>query len=360
MGDIFKTLENVLGKVVLSKGNYGFQEVIDDFSNAAYVNIVTYNIKTYKGSELLDLLKDIPINVPVNIILNIPKKSFGSSDAYKQIYWYLKTLERNKFNDLNIFFNFSNHAKLVMTDKKAYIGSQNFSDASSEKIELGFIVNDSDSVATIKKGIFDTIKSDSIRYATSDYVIKMEEIQIIMQGVFENLRYNLFTYMGDPPYTPEFETFNIDNAYFPKDEWAKFKELDDNLSRVIREISEEYEFVFNNTKAASLEEDIREHLNSFISELDSFAQYLESYDDRIWNRFYERDDGDTDATMGRVLQELYEEKDAKFSHLNFRGEELLKKFKEIEPKIESVVDLVEEIKVEMLKNTVYENEDKIR
>ncbi|MDC3424562.1 hypothetical protein NC797_08570 [Aquibacillus sp. 3ASR75-11] len=245
-------------------------------------------------------------------------------------------------------------------NKTAYIGSQNFSDASSDKLELGFIINDMNDIKRIKNNIFEVIKNNSIRYATSDYVIKMEEIQSTMKGVFNNLRYNLFTFLGDPPYVPEFETFSIDDAHFPEEEWSRFKELDDSLFRIINDISDEYKYIFDETKAESIKEDIKEHLKSFISELDSFERYLNSYDDRVWDRFRERDDGDTDATMSVVLQELHEEQDLKFRHLNFRGEELLKEFIEIEPKIENVLELVEEIKYEMLNNTVYENVDEIR
>jgi len=350
-------LNSITADVVLSVDGYGFQTIIDDFENANYINIVTYNITTYGESELLSFIKEIPFDIPVNIILNIPKKSFGSTDAYKQIQWYLNTLERQKFNDLNIYFNFSNHAKLVMTNNKAYIGSQNFSDSSSGKVELGIVVSNTDDVARINNNIFETIKSKSIRYATSDYILKMEEIHGVMKDILETLRYNLFTLVGDPPYTPEFEVFNIDQAHFPQEEWARFKELDESLFYIIDNISDEYEHVFDNTEAEVLKVDLKNQLNSFISQLDSFAEYLFSWERNVFDRFYEEDNGDTDSTMENVLGKLYEEKGYKFSHLN--GEELLVMFDEIKPIINKILDLVEEIKNEMLKKSVYENLDLI-
>ncbi|PEV29228.1 hypothetical protein [Bacillus thuringiensis] len=356
--DIFNILNAVSADVVLSKGGYGFQPVIDDFGNADYINIITYNITTYGKSELLSLLKKIPYNIPVNIVLNIPKKSFGSPDASRQISWYLTTLERHKFNDLNVFFNFSNHAKLVMTNNKAYIGSQNFSDASSHKVELGIIINNTNDVARINHNIFETIKSKSLRYATSDYVVKMEKIHGIMKEILEDLRYSIFTIAGDPPYTPEFEIFNINEASFPEKKWSRFKDLDEELFDIIDEISEKYEYVFDNTEAESLRLELKIHLNSFISQLDIFPEYLQSWENRVFDRFYEIDDGDTDSTMDIVLAELHEEQDSKFGHLN--GEKLLESFEQINPTIANILSLVEEIKYEMLKNTVYENQKIIK
>lgn len=356
--NIFLILQSISGDVVLSQGGYGFQEVIDDFENANYINVVTYSIKPFEDSELLSIIKKIPYSVPVNIILNIPKKSYGSSDASKQVYWYLRTLERQKFNDLNVYFNFSNHAKLVMTNNKAYIGSQNFSDASTDKVELGIIVRENvQNIARINQKIFETIRTNSIRYATSDYVIKMEEIHKVMAGILENLRYNIFTVVGDPPYTPEIEIFNINDAHFPKKEWARFKDLDESLFDIIDTIGEEYKGIFNNRRASSLNGELQSHLKSFISKVDIFAEYLYSWESRVFDSFYEIDDGDTDSTMNYVLENLEEEKSEKFEYLN--GEELLNNFDQIKPIIASILDLVEEIKYEMLKRTVYENQEKI-
>jgi len=42
------------------------------------------------------------------------------------------------------------------------------------------------------------------------------------------------------------------------------------------------------------------------------------------------------------------------------GEELLEIFDQIAPIIESILDLVEEIKYAMLRNTVYENQKKVK
>lgn len=351
--NLFSIVNSVTGNVVLSQGGYGFQPVIDDFQNASFINIVTYNITSFRGSELVTLIKDIPLEIPVNLILNIPKKSYGSSDAANQIYWYLRTLERHNFNDLNVYFNFSNHAKLIMTNNKAYIGSQNFSDASVDKIELGIIVENTKDLEKIRNNIFEVIKSNSIRYATSHYIIVMEEIKGNMGGVLEKLRSNIFTVVGDLPYMPEFEIFDINHAYFPSEEWSKFIDLERNLFEVIESISEEYGDFFNDSQANILREALKDQLGLFISNVNDFKKYMDSSENRLWDRFYEIDIGETDSTMNIVLNELQGDKDDKFSHLN--GEELLVMFDQIEPVVENILDLIEEIKHIMLRETIYEN-----
>lgn len=68
-----KVLEDITGSVILTKGEYGFQHIIDGFNTAKYINIITYNITPFENSGLLNVLKGIPIDTPVNIVLNIPK-----------------------------------------------------------------------------------------------------------------------------------------------------------------------------------------------------------------------------------------------------------------------------------------------
>lgn len=49
----------------------------------------------------------------------------------------------------------------------------------------------------------------------------------------------------------------------------------------------------------------------------------------------------------------------KFSDLNDHGQEILNLFDTIKPKLNEVLELVEEIKFEMLKRTILENQDKL-
>lgn len=90
----------------------------------------------------------------------------------------MSVLEHEKFGSLEVYVNLENHAKLIMTDTIAYIGSQNFSDASEGKFELGFLVKDPKVIRDIENNIFTEIKNKSIHCITSEYRATMEEISV--------------------------------------------------------------------------------------------------------------------------------------------------------------------------------------
>lgn len=66
--------------------------MLDDFSNAKKVRVLTYNIskKNYKN-ELIDALKELSEDVDVQIISNIPSRmqnyyNTPAGDAYREKY----------------------------------------------------------------------------------------------------------------------------------------------------------------------------------------------------------------------------------------------------------------------------------
>ncbi|WP_075617951.1 hypothetical protein [Paenisporosarcina indica] len=76
-----KTISDVNGNVVLSYKENGYQAVVDDFINARFINIVTYNINTFeKNTDLIKELRKVTSSTPINLILNIPSRS---EDYYK-------------------------------------------------------------------------------------------------------------------------------------------------------------------------------------------------------------------------------------------------------------------------------------
>lgn len=80
--------------IVFSKEEFGFQEVIDDFTNAKTIRILTYNL----SDKLLDLLKTIEAEnkTPnIRIITNIPGRfqyyfnNYTKQNANKKIIDYM-------------------------------------------------------------------------------------------------------------------------------------------------------------------------------------------------------------------------------------------------------------------------------
>lgn len=103
------------GKFVVGKGEHNFQEVIEDFPNASFIGIVTFNISKYDSGKLLTALKDAcKSGVSATVITNIPKRfssyneakyAFAASYVIKRYIRYLKAEDYDM--RISAFFNFS-------------------------------------------------------------------------------------------------------------------------------------------------------------------------------------------------------------------------------------------------------------
>ena len=60
-------------KFIYSKGELGYQEVLDDFKNAEEIIVVTYNISE-KQSILIRKLADASSETKISIFTNIPSR----------------------------------------------------------------------------------------------------------------------------------------------------------------------------------------------------------------------------------------------------------------------------------------------
>lgn len=368
---MIQTIPNVKGEIILSYQENGYQVVVDKFDQADYIKIVTYNINTYEASsELIKELRKVDSCTPITLILNIParredyiNKYTGKIDiaavnnASTKIKYTLKVLEREKFGDLNVYFNFDNHAKLIMTDTIAYIGSQNFSDASQGKFELGFLVNDQLSIQEINNRIFAEIKSKSILYATSEYAVLMEEIAEIMRGLLQNIRQDIFTWVGDEPFIPEIEVFNIDNAHFHREKWGEFKELHYRFEDIVENLINDYPSEFNKGKAEDKVNHLSDLVEDFVSELDGLADFSTNIaESMMWSKFRQLDIGDNmDEALEDAVEYVRNYKLEKFDEIENRGKELIKTFDDIEKCIKEIESIIDEIKDAMINKSVYQN-----
>lgn len=169
------------GTFVSGKGEHIYQKVIDDFINTNFIGIITFNISTYGTQALLDKLKiACKKGAEAVIITNIPKRwdsykyEHNILEARKTIKSYVDTLDPQKFDyRLNAYFNFNTHAKIIITDHFVYCGSANFSDASKNNYECGFISDNQNIIQHIKEDIFPSMKSTAIPYYKHDYATAM-------------------------------------------------------------------------------------------------------------------------------------------------------------------------------------------
>ncbi len=175
--------------IVFSWKDCPYQEVLDDFENAEFVNILTYNISS-KKDDLLKMVNELDESVEVKLITNIPNRfaTYYSDSARerskKSIYKYLSKLDPDKFDaKVSTFFNFDNHSKVIMTNSIAYIGSANFSDESSNNFECGVIIRDNEKIEEINREIFSFIESESKEYTGS----KITKLKVLIYNTLSKM-----------------------------------------------------------------------------------------------------------------------------------------------------------------------------
>lgn len=162
------------GRFVAHHGRLNYQEVLDDFSNANVIRIITYNIsKNQRTDALFDALKqstaDIKLitNVPSRMDEYFPTQAGQNmrSTARRNIQIYISKLNPDKFPTQFVpYFNVNNHAKMIGTENIVYIGSANYSNESSDNIEAGIIIEDKDFIQKLYSEFFDKVESSSMSY----------------------------------------------------------------------------------------------------------------------------------------------------------------------------------------------------
>ena len=171
-------------KFVYSKDELCYQEVLDDFEKASEILIITYNISdSDKDSNLISALKKVGEQCVVNIVTNIPGRweiyyaSNSRQKAKKKIKKYLLNLCPDTLGtDSKVFFNFSNHGKIVMTDSIVYVGSANYSDESEKNTEFGFISRDKKLIKYINSEILPIIQANALPYY-DDYTALLLQVK---------------------------------------------------------------------------------------------------------------------------------------------------------------------------------------
>ncbi|MGG2082192.1 phosphatidylserine/phosphatidylglycerophosphate/cardiolipin synthase family protein [Lysinibacillus pakistanensis] len=354
-----KIISNIMGELILTYQENGYQEVLDTFTESDYINIATFNINSFiSNSYLIHGLREIDVSTPVTLILNVPEGDY----YHRRINYILMLLERERFGNLNVYFNFSNHAKLIMTNKIAYIGSQNFSDASRNNYELGILVRELEQVQKIESEIFEELKNNSVLYSTSEYNVRMEELSSLLNGSIKGIRQQIFTVYGDGYPVPEQEILDIHQAYFDKNNWRKFEELYANFEEVINEIIDGYQEVLDQEAIQSYMNELNLSITQFISELEELSNFsIFQEESMMWEKFYENDTGDNlDYHMEKAVNVVREIKEEEFHQLEDLTDILISLFDSIEEQIQNVMDRIYEIREEMISRTLLFNETIIR
>jgi len=184
-------------KFVYSKNELGYQEVLDSFEIASEITIITYNISEKKNA-LVSALKKAGEHCIINVITNIPSRwetYYGDSfrdKARQKINLYLSKLKPENLGiNSTVFFDFSNHGKIIMTDSIVYVGSANYSEESANNTEFGFISSDKDLIDFIKSEVLSNIQNSSVPYYEYDYTALLLEANVALSATY-NIKNELY------------------------------------------------------------------------------------------------------------------------------------------------------------------------
>ena len=184
-------------KFVYSKNELGYQEVLDDFENASEITIITYNISE-KKLALVSALRKAGERCTINIITNIPSRwevYYGDTfrgKAKQKINLYLSKLRPDSLGiNSKVFFDFSNHGKIIMTDHVVYVGSANYSEESANNTEFGFISRDKEFIDYISSEVLPDIQAAAIPYYEYDYTSLLLEANVALSAIY-NIKNELY------------------------------------------------------------------------------------------------------------------------------------------------------------------------
>ena len=222
-------------KFVYSKDDLGYQEVLDDFKTTSTITIVTYNLSNDNDDLLISAVRAASEHCSINIITNIPSRwetyytANARNRAKKQIGLYLSKLSSETFRkDSSIFFDFSNHGKIIMTDSVVYIGSANYSSGSASHTEFGFISRDPKFIQYITSEVIPSMKNSALPYYEYDYTALLIEENVALASI-----YNIENELHDTVYS-WYSNTNGEGFYYNDSEASLTEEILDKVLRVIR------------------------------------------------------------------------------------------------------------------------------
>lgn len=184
-------------KFVYSKNELGYQEVLDNFEKASEITIITYNISEKKNS-LISVLRKVGDHCVVNVITNIPsrwERYYGDTfrdKARQKINLYLSKLSPESLGiNSAVFFDFSNHGKIIMTDCIVYVGSANYTEDSANNTEFGFVSRDKDFIDYINSEVLPDVQAGAIPYYEYDYIALLLEASMAVSAIY-NIKNELY------------------------------------------------------------------------------------------------------------------------------------------------------------------------
>ena len=291
-------------KFIYSKNELGYQEVLDRFGLASEINIITFNISE-KQNSLINALKNVGEDCAINIITNIPSRwekyycdSFRNK-ARQKINLYMSKLNPEKIGvDSAVFFDFSNHGKIIMTDSIIYVGSANYSEESANNTEFGFLSEDKELIGFVRTEVLTDIKASAIPYYEYDYTMLLIEANFAMSAVFDiksELYEEVYRFHDD---------VDVQRYYYVENEVTltpfileKIMEIVDEACRVARDIYDAIDVI------AQGDEDETISVNDSYEELLDISRRVDTISSS--NALIELAEFDADNFVNEQLQDEY-------------------------------------------------------
>lgn len=344
------------GTFVSSKNGFGYQEILDDFSNSKQVKILTYNISK-KSDDLFDTLKSLNEDVSIEIITNIPSRfnyytsspagEYMRDTASKNIKAYLTKLDPKKIEaNLVPFFNFNNHCKIIGTENIIYIGSENFSDESALNYEAGVIIKDKEFIKKLYNTFFEKLKSNSTPYFDEDY----HELRLYCISILTRLT----NHLNKIEETIFFQTedgrwiFTGEDTSFSEDDYSlltKNLEEVESIKSIIEDLENEerqeiIKSILNTFENIEVDKTLKELFND-----DAFYNYVcFDFDNAFWNCFEEYANFAVDEHLDEYLDKATEDARDILRDLSYEAENVaflvLDSLHSIIPQLAEIIDIL--------------------
>ncbi|MEK4563762.1 phospholipase D-like domain-containing protein [Alkalihalobacillus sp. FSL R5-0424] len=272
-------------RLVMTRDELGFSEIINDFKTAKYIYILTYNISKF-DDFLLDKLQNTSDSTEIKIFTNIPNRfesyfaKSHANQAEKLINIYLEKLDPVKFNNqLSTYFAFGNHSKIIMTNNIAYIGSANYSKESANNFETGVIVEDSHTINEIKDLINEVVKphsEDYYEFETLPLLLLIRTVEEFSTYLKEEI-WGVWEFLG--LHTGEY--YKGINIHLNNDFIEAFSQLQEDLHESLSNYAnniEENDVNLNYTILLELINNLSKYINDYTidQEVEEFLDYDES------------------------------------------------------------------------------------
>ncbi|MBI4327920.1 MAG: hypothetical protein HY674_22030 [Chloroflexi bacterium] len=154
-------------KLSCSHAAHGFQPLLENLPKAKRVTVLTYSLDEDPKSPLFESLRRLPETSRLIVVTNIPGRwpSYSKEQLVKmreRFNTYLDNLVPDNFACASeVCFSFENHAKALIVDDMAYVGSANFTKASANNYEAGVIVTEKGEIQQLRAFI-EKIRTSSV------------------------------------------------------------------------------------------------------------------------------------------------------------------------------------------------------